>query len=257
METSPINIKAAAIFGSLPKMKQNEDSDIDILLISDNVDPRRHKRGKEIAAIKEWLALDIPMDIVLLTTKECISNFRNHNPLFLDIAWEGIILLDEVDFLKSLVEETKAHILEKKIVKLEDGWIFPVPYRASALLSKVSNKEFAIAMLKDGERDLEIGINILEDGYFDKAVCHFQQSVEKAVKAILICFGIFKKTHYIISCKGRGVAYLILRKNRFYIFTKDVHIRFVQVNYRRAMMINIWTKKYMLMPVAHCRSGCE
>ncbi len=55
--------------------------------------------------------------------------------------------MDEVDFLKSLVEETKAHILEKKIVKLEDGWIFPVPYRSPALLSKASNREFVIARL--------------------------------------------------------------------------------------------------------------
>jgi HEPN domain-containing protein len=137
------------------------------------------------------------LDILLLTTKECLSNFRNHNPLFLDIACEGIVLLDEDDFLKSLIEETRAYISERKLRKLEDGWEFPVTDRVPVYLSNVSNKDFAIAMLTDGERDFEIAVKILEGGYFDKAVYHFQQSVEKAVKAILICFGIFKKTHFV------------------------------------------------------------
>ncbi|MGA1841525.1 MAG: HEPN domain-containing protein [bacterium] len=197
IKTLPIKIKGAAIYGSIARRAQKKESDIDLLIVSDTINPRRNKRGKEIAAIKEWFSLDFPMDILLLTTNECLSNFRNHNPLFLDIAWEGIILWDEDDFLKSMIEETRAYISEKKIRKLDDGWVFPVPDRTSILLSNVSNKDFAMAMFKDGERDFEIGLNILEDGYFDKSVYHFQQSLEKAVKAILICFGIFKKTHFV------------------------------------------------------------
>ena len=134
LKTLPIKVKAAAIYGSSAKRTQKEDSDIDLLLISDKVNPRRHKRGKEIATIKEWFALDFPLDILLLTTNECISNFRNPNPLFLDIAWEGIILFDEDGFLSSLIEETRGYISERKINKLEDGWVFPVPDRALALL---------------------------------------------------------------------------------------------------------------------------
>lgn len=197
LKTLPLKIKAGAIYGSWARRTQEAGSDIDILLISDEVNPRRHKRGKEIAAIKEWLVLDLPLDIFLLTTHECISNFRNHNPLFLDIAWEGIILLDEDDFLKSLIEETRAYIFERGLKKLDDGWEFPVSDRKAVFLSKVSNEDFAIAMLRDGERDFEIGISILKNGYYDKAVYHFQQSAEKAVKAVLMCFGIFKKTHFV------------------------------------------------------------
>lgn len=193
----PVKVRSAAIYGSWAKGTQKEDSDIDILMISDEVNPRKQKRGREIATIKEQLSVYVPLDILLLTTKECLSNFRNHNPLFLDIACEGIVLLDEDDFLKSLIEETRAYISERKLRKLEDGWEFPVTDRVPVYLSNVSNKDFAIAMLTDGERDFEIAVKILEVGYFDKAVYHFQQSVEKAVKAILICFGIFKKTHFV------------------------------------------------------------
>ena len=197
LKTLPIKVKAGAIYGSWVKDTQEKDSDLDLLLVSDEIAPRRHKRGKEIAAIKEWLSLDFPLDILLLTTKECLSNFKNHNPLFLDITWEGIILLDEDNFLKFLIEETRAYISERGLRKLEDGWVFPVADRSPVILSKVSNKDFAEAMLTDGERDFKIGMNILEAGYFDKAVYHFQQSVEKAVKATLICLGIFKKTHFV------------------------------------------------------------
>ncbi|MDI6889829.1 MAG: HEPN domain-containing protein [Thermodesulfovibrionales bacterium] len=197
LKALPIKVKAAAIYGSWAKGAQKKDSDLDILLISDEINPRRHKRGRKIAAIKEWLLLDFPLDILLLTTKECLSNFKNHNPLFLDIAWEGIILLDEDDFLKSLIEETRVYISERGIKKLDDGWKFPVLDRKAVLLSKVSNEDFAIAMLIDGERDFKIGTSIMNNGYYDKAVYHFQQSVEKAVKAVLICFGIFKKTHFV------------------------------------------------------------
>jgi HEPN domain-containing protein/predicted nucleotidyltransferase len=197
LKNLPVKIRSAAIYGSWAKGTQKKDSDIDILMISDEVNPRKHKRGREIATIKEQLSVYVPLDILLLTTKECLSNFRNHNPLFLDIACEGIVFLDEDDFLKSLIEETRAYISERKLRKLEDGWEFPVTDRLPVYLSNVSNKDFAIAMLTDGERDFEIAVKILEDGYFDKAVYHFQQSIEKAVKAILICFGIFKKTHFV------------------------------------------------------------
>ncbi len=40
------------------------------------------------------------------------------------------------------------------------------------------------------------------------------------------------------------------------MLTSDIRINLVMFFYRRVMMIVIWTKKYMLRPVAHCRSEC-
>ncbi|MBS3946800.1 MAG: HEPN domain-containing protein [Dethiobacter sp.] len=54
-----------------------------------------------------------------------------------------------------------------------------------------------MAMLKDGERYYFIGKKLLEAGFYDKSVYHFQQSVEKCIKSILIAFGIFQKTHFV------------------------------------------------------------
>jgi len=38
---------------------------------------------------------------------------------------------------------------------------------------------------------------LLDDGFYDKAVYHFQQAVEKNIKSILIAMGIFQKTHFV------------------------------------------------------------
>jgi HEPN domain-containing protein/predicted nucleotidyltransferase len=197
LNSLPFGIKASVLYGSFARSTPTPDSDIDILFISDEVNPRKQSRGKDIALIKEMLSSEHPLDILLLTSKECISNFRNHNPLFLDIAWEGLILFDKDNFLQALIDETRSYISEKNIKKLVDGWMFPVPERTPAFLSNVSNRDFALAMINDGARDFAIAVNIMEDGFYDKAVYHFQQSAEKAVKAVLICFGIFRKTHFV------------------------------------------------------------
>jgi HEPN domain-containing protein len=88
------------------------------------------------------------------------------------------------------------YITNNKLQKLDDGWRFPVQYRRTTFLSSVSNKDFAHAMLADGKRNVEIGCKLIDDKYFDKAIYHFQQSVEKAIKAILILLGEFKKSHF-------------------------------------------------------------
>lgn len=130
LRTCPIEVTGVIIYGSFVKGTFTEDSDIDLLIVAKNIHPKKHKRGKEIAKIKELLSLGIPMDILLLTPEECISNFKNHNPLFLDIAVEGIILIDNNEFLKTLIEETIEYIKKKNIEKLIDGWKFHVEFRA-------------------------------------------------------------------------------------------------------------------------------
>jgi len=193
----PFSIIAIALFGSYALNQNTDDSDIDLLVVADGINPKLHKRAKEIAVLKKILSIGIPLDIMLLTKSECQDNFYNHNPLFLDIAYSGIVIIDTDCFLQSLIDETKEYIVTKKLQKFDDGWRFPVIHRHSTFLSSISNKDFAKAMLADGKRDYEIGCKLIDEKYFDKAIYHFQQSVEKALKAILISFGEFKKTHFV------------------------------------------------------------
>lgn len=192
----PFDVSGAVAFGSRVKGKAAPHSDFDLLIVASGINPKRHRRANEIIRIKHCLS-PLPLDILLLTPEEVISNFKNHNPLFLDIAEEGIVILDKNDFLKNLINEVREYIKIKGIKRLGDGWKFPVKQGAATYLSNVSNKDFAMAMLKDGERDYFIGKKLLNEGFYDKSVYHFQQSVEKCIKSILIAFGIFQKTHFV------------------------------------------------------------
>jgi HEPN domain-containing protein/predicted nucleotidyltransferase len=189
-------VVAAVVFGSVAKGTAATCSDVDLLVVCRDINPKRHRRGEEIAAIKKNLP-ELPMDILLLTPQEVESNFRNHNPLFLDIAEEGIVLIDDHGWLENMMEATRQYVQQRGIEKTDNGWIFPVIRGTPTCLSKVSNKDFSLAMLKDGERDYLISLSLIDEGYYDKAVYHSQQAVEKCVKAILIAMGIFQKTHFV------------------------------------------------------------
>jgi HEPN domain-containing protein/predicted nucleotidyltransferase len=192
----PFTIKGAVLFGSQAEGSPTRDSDVDLLVVAENINSKLHRRKKEILALKRSLP-GMPLDVLLLTSAEVVSNFTNHNPLFLSIAEDGIIIKDDWDFLFNLMKETREYIKVKGIKRLADGWRFPVAYRVATPLSSVSNKDFAAAMLLDGERDFSIGKNLLQEEFYDKSVYHFQQSAEKCIKSVLIAFGTFQKTHFI------------------------------------------------------------
>lgn len=193
----PLPIKAAALFGSYARGEHVADSDMDILVASEELSAKRQRRGKEAALIKQYCPLGTPLDVLLLTPDECSANFRNHNPLFLDIASEGLIVFDTDNLLHDLFEQTRTHIREKNIRKIPDGWLFPVLFREPSYLSPTSNKDFALVMLQDAMRDHDIGGLLAKAGYYDKGVYHFQQATEKALKAALVCLGAFKKSHFV------------------------------------------------------------
>lgn len=131
-----IKLEGAILFGSWSLGTQTPDSDIDVLIVARSIHSKRHRRGEEIASISRAVA-SLPLDVLLLTREEVISNFRNHNPLFLDIAEEGTILLDETGFLSGLMYETREYIRDRGIKRYGDGWQFPVEKGAAAYLSKV------------------------------------------------------------------------------------------------------------------------
>jgi hypothetical protein len=106
---------------------------IDLLLLAENINPKLHRRKEEKMAIKR-LFPGKPLDLLLLSPEEVISNFTNHNPLFLDIAEDGVIIDDKENFLSNLIKEIREYIRVKGIKRIEDGWQFPVAYRAATFL---------------------------------------------------------------------------------------------------------------------------
>ena len=197
-------VVGAVLFGSAATGRATTQSDVDLLVVGENLPAERHRRHREIMDIKRLLA-DLPVEIVLLSPAEVRSNFANHNPLFLDIAEDGVVLLDRQGQLASAIEETRRYVRSRGIARTGGGWRFPVERGVPTYLSHVSNRDFAMAMLDDATRDGVIGVRLVGDGFYDKSVYHFQQAVEKAVKAMLISLGVFRKSH-VVGEALRGAA---------------------------------------------------
>jgi HEPN domain-containing protein/predicted nucleotidyltransferase len=188
-------LTGAILFGSTARDEATAGSDVDLLAVAEELPPKCHRRARQIGEIKQ-LFPGVPLDVLLLTPDEVRSNFANHNPLFLDIAEDGTLLLDN-GTLSEAMRETRQYVRARGIIRTPQGWRFPVERGAPTYLSKVSNRDFAFGMLKDAEPDLEIGRRLLEEKYYDKAVYHFQQTAEKGVKGALIALGVLQKTHFV------------------------------------------------------------
>ncbi len=189
------DVVSIVVFGSFTK--GGGYNDIDLLIVVEELDKPPLERTEDALEIRDKIGLTLPMDILLLSRDECIDNFEAHIPLFLDIASDGSALYDD-DFIVGLMSKTRAYIREKGIERTETGgWRFPVRYRANTPLSEIGNRDWAEIWLNDAKRDLAAATHLFEDGIFDKCVTHCQQTVEKVVKGILICFGRYEKTHYV------------------------------------------------------------
>lgn len=194
LEKFGAGLVGAVLYGSFVKGKEYKD--VDVLIVLEELTESRIERIKDIVEIKRVLVF--PADILLISKEECINNFKSHNPLFLDIASEGKVICDK-GLLEKLINETKLEIQKNKIKKEFSRWIFPVKDRIPTTLSGITNKDWANYWLEDSKRDLQAAESLHRDKLFERAVYHCQQSVEKSLKSVLMCFGVYEKTHYVAS----------------------------------------------------------
>jgi len=119
------SIVSIAIFGSTARREGHPDSDVDLLIVAENITKNRIQRILDIVKIQKELDLGLPLDILLVSKDECQLNFRNHNPLYLDIAVDAEIVYDD-GFLENLIKETKEYIDSHHIRRGSGSWSFPV-----------------------------------------------------------------------------------------------------------------------------------
>jgi HEPN domain-containing protein/predicted nucleotidyltransferase len=198
-------ILGAVVFGSVSSGRSHAESDVDLLVVAGQLPAKRHRRGRQILELKA-LFPGLPIDVLLLTPEESDSNFANHNPLFLDIAEDGIVLVDRDGRLTRALDATRRYIGERRLTRIAGGWKFPVEAGVATTLSRVSNEDFSRAMLIEAERDLESGDRLSHTDLWDRAVYHYQQATEKAVKAVLIALGVFQRTHLVGAILRRVAA---------------------------------------------------
>src|SRR4030067_1092854 len=113
-------VVGAVLFGSAATGRATTQSDVDLLVVGENLPAERHRRHREIMDIKRLLA-DLPVDIILVSPAEVRSNFANHNPLFLDLAEDGVVLLDRQGILARAIEATRRSVRGGGIVRTGQG----------------------------------------------------------------------------------------------------------------------------------------
>jgi len=195
------DLVGVVVFGSF--VKGRKYNDIDVLIVVEDIKKSRIDRVDDIVGFTG--TLDIPLDVLLYSRKECADNFRNHNPLFLDITLDGKVVYDKGDFTRKLIDETARYLKERRIVRKGTAWFFPLKAHVGAL-SSVSNADWVRVFLEDAGRDLGAAQKLYSEGLFENSVYHSALCAEKGVKAVLMCFGAFEKTHYVSSLLKKEVV---------------------------------------------------
>ncbi len=93
------NLVSVVLFGSYATGKQGEGSDIDILVIADNLPLSRKERLSIIFSItRKYLLKGKTVSIILRSKDEIKNGFEYYNPLLLSISENYKLLYDQERF---------------------------------------------------------------------------------------------------------------------------------------------------------------
>ncbi|MBI5167431.1 MAG: nucleotidyltransferase domain-containing protein, partial [candidate division NC10 bacterium] len=84
------DVVSIVIFGSYARGEQYED--LDVLVVMENLKPSLEDLKKATMELKSALKLGMGIDLLVYSREDCEANFRDHQPLFLDIAFDGAIV---------------------------------------------------------------------------------------------------------------------------------------------------------------------
>jgi len=122
---------ACAIFGSFARDTATCESDIDILIVADNLPQGRIKRIIEFETVEENLMRkhkDILFSPIIKTPQEV----RMGSPLFWDMTEHIIILYDRNDFFKDFLQSVAERLKKNRARKITKGsawyWILKEDY---------------------------------------------------------------------------------------------------------------------------------
>lgn len=125
------NLVSVVLYGSLARGEVKKDSDIDLLIISENLPKERSRRqdmfmelekesDEEIKRIYEKWGCYPYISPILKTREEA----RNLSPLYLDMVTDAKILYDKDDFFKEILEKLRMELdsLNAKKIKVGKKW---------------------------------------------------------------------------------------------------------------------------------------
>ena len=112
---------SVVLFGSYAKGKQKNRSDIDILVIVDNLPSTRKEKLSLILLItRKYLSLGKTVSMILHSREEIKNGFEYYNPLLLSISENYKLLYDPNAFFLTLMKDIKNKISCKEIEKFAE-----------------------------------------------------------------------------------------------------------------------------------------
>lgn len=182
------------VFGTFARGEAWKDLDVVVVLRS----LERGNRAWVDTAIALGRAIDLyAVDIIPFSEMGFLSGLKNHGPFLLDVATDGLLLYDRANLAEEMAE-TRRYIQARGIRRTRPGgWKYPVLYRKSTALSERRNEDYVRQWLADAKRDREAAEVLRQSGLHDRSVFHCQQAIERAVKAVLACFGTFARIHFV------------------------------------------------------------
>ena len=119
-----VDVEAILLYGSVARGKGYPlKSDIDIILISSNLPPL----GIERTLLRRKVAAKRPKDVeaIWATPEEFDSMYRKRLGFLLDALYEGIIILDEKNFLKKYKSLLQEELSQGKLTRRGAVWVLP------------------------------------------------------------------------------------------------------------------------------------
>lgn len=115
------NLVSIVLFGSQASGRQSDISDIDIMVVADNLPASRKERLVSLLSItRKYLSLGKTVSIVLHTRDEILNGYEFYNPLLLSISENYKVLYDRENFFLNLMKSIISKIAKKEIRKFAD-----------------------------------------------------------------------------------------------------------------------------------------
>lgn len=124
------NLVSVVLYGSVARGDGDRSSDVDLLVIAEELPYPRFARHELLEPIREALRDEMDalyrqgynayLSLVIKNRAEAVY----HSPLYLDMTEDAVLLYDKGDFFRGVLDEMRARMEElgSQRVWLEDGW---------------------------------------------------------------------------------------------------------------------------------------
>ncbi len=197
------DLAGVVIFGSFARGERWHDLDV-LVVLREAITDRRARR-EIMRECQDAIGL-VNVDVLPIHLDGLRRGLQNHVFILMEVAFDGLIVYDGGEIVP-LLQAARDEITASGVRRTETGgWRFPVRYRQSTPLSPIANSRRAALWLEEAVRESQIAGELLRSGYFDRCAYHCQQSIERSVKAVLICLGAFERSHWVGRVLERELA---------------------------------------------------